>query len=278
MARHDTALSTIQARTILDYCDRFSVASLRTEEEITAEALNVTDFIFNNPDLKDFFLSSSEDENEREQDDVRMTALVMSCALSALARKAVRTGQVTVKEYVAILANVKSRNEKSLKDYGAFGDLLEILVRCFFMGSIALVNWRTLTVKYLYDCDIISKKYGRIEVGHNGKSLTFGTLFDHMAGDYDAIVYGVFSEYDKKQVYKFCRNQELENAVDYVAHRVVYWKNKYSFERDMNELSRGKGITVKRETGVQVVYNESKMKAFCSALDEGTFERLENLR
>ena len=94
-----------------------------------------------------------------------------------------------------------------------------------------------------------------------------------MAGDFTSVVYGVFSEEDKKEVYTLRRNKEYEKAIDYITSYSVYWDSKYQFENDMNNLTRGKGITVKK-CGVQVVYNAGKYNAFVSALEEGKFTSL----
>ena len=94
-----------------------------------------------------------------------------------------------------------------------------------------------------------------------------------MSGDYTSVVYGVFSDEDKREVYNLCRNKEYEKALDFVTSYSVYWSNKYDFENDMNGLTRGKGITVKK-CGVQVVYNDGKYNAFVSALEDGKFTSL----
>ncbi len=51
------------------------------------------------------------------------------------------------------------------------------------------------------------------------------------------------------------------------------WDNKYKFQSDMDNLTRGKGITIKGGS-IQVVYNPGKYKAFLNALEEGTFTSL----
>ena len=87
-----------------------------------------------------------------------------------------------------------------------------------------------------------------------------------MAGKYTSVIYGVFSDIDKKTVYEYCKNKEYNKAIDYVCNYSAYWSDKYDCEKDLNNLSRGKGITAKA-AGIQIVYNESKYNAFVSALE-----------
>ena len=141
------------------------------------------------------------------------------------------------------------------------------------MRKIALVRWSMLSVKDIKTSDIISKKFGVVEVGHNGKTLTFGTMFDYMNGDYTSVVYGVFAEEDKKEVYALVREKQYDKAIEYITNYCGYWSNKYDFQSDMDNLTRGKGITAKG-ANIQVVYNEGKYNAFVNALEEGTITSL----
>ena len=91
-------------------------------------------------------------------------------------------------------------------------------------------------------------------------------MFDYMDGDYTSMIYGTFSVEDKEEVYKLCLTGNYLQACMYVAEYVGVWSDKYQFQRDMDSLSRGKGITVKGEN-IQVVYNDSKYKAFQDAIE-----------
>ena len=257
MARHETALTTMQARTILSQIKRYA-KPITTKDDIKkvgilAAKLCMRDY------AKDF-----PKENGK---------LFYAFALSATARHAVKVGTLKVLDYVSFLAETKENNEKEINDFGAFGDLYEILVRCAFMRSLSLVNWTTLAVKPIKEVDIDSKKFGLIEVGHNGKTLTQGTLIDYMEGEYTAVVYGTFSEEDKAKVYEYCKNKELKNAVEYIAQYSGYWSDKYAFQNDMDNLTTGKGIT-KKGNDIQVVYNAGKYKAFQNALSNGLLPSL----
>lgn len=265
MSRYENSLSTLQARSIIDFIES-NAPSMHGKHEIETFAFSVVETM--EKDFPEFF---PVDDSNGKANNPHFSYLAFT--FSACAKYAIKNGDLNILEYIAILAEVKEENEKDIQDFGAFGDLFEVLIRCAFMRKKSLVNWSALSVKSIENSDIISKKYGIIEVGHNGKTLTFGTLFDHMAGEYTSIVYGVFSEEDKKEVYILCKNKEYEKAIDYVTSYSAYWSNKYDFENDMNNLTRGKGITVKK-CGVQVVYNIGKYDAFLSALEEGKLTSL----
>lgn len=260
MSRYENRISTLQARTILSMIDSCSV-NFSCVENIRKSAVRIVREV-----------ETTFPENFPTIDDMHFSYLAFT--LSNCAKYGVKTGKLKVIDYLAMLAQAKEENELNICDLGAFGDLFEILVRCAFMKKLSLVTWSALSVKDILTCDIVSKKYGKIEVGHNGKTLTYGTLFDYMSGDYDGIVYGVFSEEDKKTVYDFLKNRQYEKAIETVCAYSVYWSNKYDFQNDMNNLTRGKGITVKSNQ-IQVVYNPGKYNAFVQAIENGIFTSLE---
>lgn len=193
--------------------------------------------------------------------------------LANIGKKAVKENCISIADYISFLAKQKYVNEKQLSDFGAFGDLFEILVRLALVKNANLINCNMLTVKYTDTCDIISKKYGKLEVGHNGKSFTFGTLFDYMDGDYNGIIYGVFSDMDKREVYNLCYHREIAKAIDYISNYACLWTDKYQFQYDMDNLTKGQGIAHKGEN-IQVVFNSGKYSAFLLAIENGKFKSL----
>lgn len=265
MARYENSLSTLQARSILFMIEKEAPA-MRDRYAIEDFAFSVVEKV-----EKDFPEIFPVDDSNGKENNPHFSYLAFT--FSACAKFAIKTGDLNVLEYIAILAEVKEENEKDIHDFGAFGDLFEILVRCAFMRKKSLVQWSMLSVKTVENSDIVSKKYGIVEVGHNGKTLTFGTVFDYMAGDYTSIVYGVFSDEDKKEVYSLCKNKEYEKALDYITSYSAYWSDKYEFQKDIDSLTRGKGITAKK-CGIQIVYNAGKYNAFVSALEEGKITSL----
>lgn len=257
MARFTSALTTLQTRTLVSMINS-THATLSTRETIEKVATHVV-------------------ENAEKTFPVQFPASLhnsfMAFTLSACGKIGVKNGDLNIIEYIAMLASAKKENEQSLKDFGAFGDLFEILVRCALIRNVNLIKWSALSVKDVKHADIVSKRFGIVEVGHNGKSLTFGTLIDFMEGDYTSVIYGVFSEDDKQDVYNLCIHGEYEKAIDFVTNYAVYWSSKYDFQRDMDNLTRGKGIALKGEN-IQVVFNPGKYDAFIGAIESGTFESL----
>lgn len=255
--KHDFSLSTLQARTILAVIDELNaIGNTKTEIENAAE--NVINYIFEN-----FPSDFSRD----------CIGVIEAFTLSNIAKKSINDGILTVFDYIAILADVKRMNETDLNDYGAFGDLYEILVRIALVKKASLIRPSMLTVKAMYQNDVVSKKYGVIEIGHNGKTFSQGTLLNYMAGKYQSVIYGVFEKEDKQAVYDLCIAGNYMDAVDYVAQYSAIWLDKYQFQADMNNLSRGQGIT-KKGGNIQVVYNPSKHTAFIMALENGQFDTL----
>lgn len=197
-------------------------------------------------------------------------------ALSYTAKKALDISTLTVCDYIRFVAQHKRINEVDINDFGAFGDLLELLVRLAFIGNISLVRSNSLHVKGQSKTDIVSKKYGKIEVGHNGKSWTKATVFDFMTGDFDSVVYGMFSDIEKSEIYALCEYGNIDKAIEYVKEYTCYWSDKYQYLHDMDNLSRGKGLTIKSGT-VQTVYNDSKYIAFEKAIEDGKFTTLADI-
>ena len=257
MGRYDNALTTLQVRTILaavalldvDFTDKYIIEK---------HAFSVVDTL-----QKAF----------PEDFPIILSRRFIACALAACAKQGVQTNALPVSEYIGILSATKQDNESNLYDFGAFGDLYEVLIRCALVKVSNFYRCTALYVKPQGETDINSKKYGRLEVGHNGKTLSFATLFDYMAGEFTGMIYGVFSKEDKEEVYRLCQEHEFKKAVDYVASYSVMWTDKYQFQKDMDNLSRGKGIA-KKGGVIQVIYNESKYNAFVNALEDGRFTSL----
>lgn len=261
MARYENTLTTLQVRTIATAIEK---------------AANNCEYVLDNADLLEkIAVATIETLYEMFPDDfsVDVKTRAIACALAMIAKIAIQKNELPVAEYIGILAEKKEENETVISDFGAFGDLYEVLVRCALVRVKNFYRVTALYVKPQNEVDIISKKYGKIEVGHNGKSLTHGTLFDFMQGDYTSVIYGVFSDEDKKTVYEYCRRLEFEKAIAYVCEYSVYWSNKYDFQKDMDNLTRGKGIT-KKGGNIQVVYNPGKYNAFVMAIENGIFKSL----
>ena len=248
---HNTTLSTLAARTAISAIEKDN-SSLKTSKDIYKTSGKIFKELYN------AFPSVYKNEMKKS---------VIAFILSNVAKKAVKIGDITISEFMAFFARHKARIAIAMNDFGAFGDLFEILVRLYFVKK-NFHNWRLLSVKEYGKADIISKKLGKTEIGHNGKTLSFGTMFDYMDGDYQSIVYGTFSVEDKEEIYKYCISGDYEKACDYIAEYACVWSDKYQFQKDMDNLSRGKGIAQKGDC-IQIVYNDSKYNAFQNAIEAG---------
>lgn len=191
-------------------------------------------------------------------------------------KKAMLEGFMTVKSGLRVFVLVKKAMSEKNGDKGYFGDILEVLVRCAFIGNISLIRPEMIHVKAQGKTDIISAKYGKIEVGHNGKTFSQGTIFDYMDGDYTSVVYGVFEEEDKQVIINAIRNNDIMTALKNVCAYCGYWRNKYDFLKDINSLSSGKGMTIKAGQ-IMTQYNGGKHKVFIRALENNVFPCLADI-
>ena len=254
---HNYALTTLQARTAAYLIDNDNTP-ITDRQAIENVAHSIIDKLVN--DFPDQFPAD-------------VFPALFAFVLSNVGKKAVRTLQLSAVDYIRLFAQVKQENCILRNDFGAFGDLFELLTRLALVKNLNLINWRMLTVKSINESDVVSKKFGTIEIGQNGKTWSNATLYDYMAGDFTAVIYGVFSDEDKKDVFELCKAGRIADAIEYVASYAVLWLDKYEYLKDMNELTRGKGLTVK-SGAVQTVFNEGKRAAFIDAIESGKFTSL----
>lgn len=252
---HTSKLSTLMARTALARIEKDS-SPLTSVHDIYKTSVRI---------FKDLY-SKFPTVYKKDKDTQKS---VIAFILSNVARKAVKVGDITIADFMEFYAMHKARIAVSMNDFGAFGDLLELLVRLYFVKT-CFHNWKLLSVKAYGEIDLVSNKLGKVEIGHNGKTLSFGTMFDYMEGDYNAMIYGTFSVEDKEDIYTLCKEGKYIKACDYIGQYMCVWSNKYDFQNDMNNLSRGQGIVVKGDC-IQVVYNDSKYKAFQDAIENKKF-------
>lgn len=255
---HTSTLSTLAARTAIARIEK-DETSLTTVKEIYQTSGKIYKELY-----KDFPTVYKND----------MKKSVISFILSNVAKKAVKIGDITISDFMRFFAKHKAKIALEMNDFGAFGDLLEVLIRLYFVKK-NFHNWKLLSVREYGKIDLVSKKLGKVEIGHNGKTLSFGTLYDYMEGDYNSIIYGTFSVEDKEEIYNYCIRGKYEKACEYVANYACVWNDKYIFQKDMDNLSRGKGITLKGDC-IQVVYNDSKYNAFQNAVEDKKFVTLKD--
>lgn len=263
--KHDSKLSLVQVKT-LDALIKKDLTVLNSRIAIETCAKNVVSVA-----IHDF----SKIYNFTEY------PLYIAYALAKTATKAIKLKTLPVLDYIQIVAEQKQDGEKNAQglykdnDFGAFGDLYEIIVKCSLVKNVNLIKARQLTVRELDDYDVVTKKYGKIEIGQNGKTLSQGNAIDYLDGDYKAIIYGVFDEMTKEQIYSACLKKDLQTAIKIVKAYSAIFANKYDFYK-LQDLRRGKIITIKSGK-VMIQYNEQFYKMFIDALETDYIVSLETI-
>lgn len=263
--KHDYKLTMVQVKT-LDALINHDTGLIKDRETISACADRVITYAIANYST---IFSTAE------------TPLYYAYACTKAAAKAIKLKTINVFDYIALLASEKCDGEHNAhglykdSDFGAFGDLFEILVKCALVKNINLIKSRQLTVRELDDFDVISKKYGKIEIGHNGKTFNQGTALDFLSGDYKALIYGVFDDETKAQVYNACMNGDIKTAIAIIKAYSAIFADKYDFYK-LQTLRRGKIITIKSGK-IMIQYNAQFYKMFVAALESDFIVSLETL-
>lgn len=252
--KHNNKLTTLQARTIIAIVTSVSL----TSNTIDKLANNIVDnCIVSYPTI---YKASDK-------------LVYLAFTLSQLYQKAVSDKVITVIEFIQLLAKHKQTMFNVFNDKGAFCDLYEILTRIAFIKNINLVKPFHLYVKQILQVDLISKKYGLIEIGFNGKTLQEGTLFDYMEGRYNTFVYGVIDNYTRDLIVELCINGDIEKAIKILkAYTIII--NKYDFIPTLSSYRKGKIIVVKSGK-IMVQYNDSLYNCVLNAIDSGDLITLE---
>lgn len=167
-----------------------------------------------------------------------------------------------LKEYAAF----KCLTEQKLSDYGAFGDTIETALRCSVKPAWA-VQWNDLHVARQSRTDLTLRGV-KCEIGHNGKTFTETDEETPFAAYYDQIIYGVFSDYEKHDIYTLLINGQYEKAFEAI-QTMLYVFDKETFYACMTEKTgRGSMYQYKPTSGNwQVIYNNSKYAAFLKMVE-----------
>lgn len=184
-------------------------------------------------------------------------------------------------EYLRLYANWKATEYVVNSDFGAIGDLIECCVRCIMRKRVNLIHLtdiqvKPLTLKHdtqkqqLTKVDINAKNYA-FEIGHNGKTFTEATPDNNMEGTFTSVIYGMFSHDELNDICGLICSGEIKQGFKTLASGLYVWIDKYQFEFDINNVSRGKGITYKPHINAsQVVYNDSKLNSFIRYMESQT--------
>lgn len=259
MARHNYSMTTLQSKSILEFVNSMEInlPTLKTDVEKACVKL-----IKETP--KNVF-------KEEEK------AVYIAFMLSACMKKAYQEKKISLSDFVASFASHKRAMATDSNDFGAFGDLYELLVRIALIGKMQLVHAGALSVGKFGKDDVISKKYGIIEIGHNGKTFTSATVFDYMAGNYQTVIYGMFSDFDKKYIFELCENGNVKKALIEIKKRTAIWTDKYQFQYDINHLGKNgkeiQALTIK-SGNVQLQFTPGMYFNFLTNIENGMYETL----
>ena len=258
MARHNYSVTTLQARTMKKAVEMMEVTANNVSLTALHEAQKLIEM------FPDIFKTAE------------INAYIAFIA-SEIMKKLYSENKISLSDFIASYAEHKMNMYSNSKDFGAFGDLFELLIRIIIIGNLNLIRATALSVAAFGKNDIISKKYGKIEVGHNGKTFTQGTCFDYMDGDYQTMIYGMFSEIDRQLIYGLCIEGNVKQAMDEIKKRTAIWTDKHQFQADMNALGKG-GKTIKAITlkggNIQIQNTDSMYYNFIDRIEDGTFTRL----
>ncbi len=170
-------------------------------------------------------------------------------------------------EYMKGYAIFKANTYEKLSDFGAFADIVETTAHLLVNKKVWRVRLSTLHVSKVGNIDL--RLNGRkIEVGTNGKSWLESTETDSMNGNFNSVVYGVFSEEEKQLICKLFAEGQVKKAIATIANMLYYFSDKYDFESFINSISRSSSLVWKKQGYYQTVYNPSKHNAFVRKVEQ----------
>ncbi len=258
MARHNYSINTLQARTLKKAIEEMAFTPENVNMVAMEKVVELTEkfpSVFSANDINSF-----------------LAFLISECM-----KKLYSENVLSLSDYIKFYATHKQEMAVNSKDFGAFGDLFELLVRIIIIGNLNLVRSTALSVAQFGKSDVISKKYGVIEIGHNGKTFTEGTCFDYMEGNYSTVIYGMFSDIDKNLIYSLCMEGNIQQAITEIKKRTAIWTNKYQFQYDINHLGKNgkeiKALTIK-SGNVQLQFTPGMYFNFLENIENGVYETL----
>ena len=170
-------------------------------------------------------------------------------------------------DYMQSYATFKANTYEKLSDFGAFADLIETTAHLLVNKQVWRVRLSTLHVSKIGNIDLRLNGQ-KIEVGTNGKSWLESTEDDAMNGNFDSVVYGVFSEEEKAMICKLFADGQVKKAIATIANMLYYFENKYEFADFINSVSRSASLVWKSQGYFQTVYNPSKHNAFIRKIED----------
>lgn len=168
---------------------------------------------------------------------------------------------VSMNTIIANYAEFKKTAYYNCSDFGAFGDLVEVLTRLAIRKNINLAHIADIHVKRAFESDITSSKYGKMEVGTNGKS------FNEPLEKLENIVYGVFSDDDKMMIFDTCINGNVQTAIDAISEMMYCFTVSQFIETLSEKVGRTKKFKINSRNQLQIIYNDSMMNAFIKYME-----------
>lgn len=201
-------------------------------------------------------------------------------ALSCYYREAFKSKYISLQEYMSFFAEHKQIMFYDYKDFGAFGDLHEILVRLACLPSINFAQPAHLYVKPQQTENGKAIQDIRIrdipcEIGCNGKTWQEAIPQDFMYGNFEGVAYGMYDNDLINDIIGYCITYMPEKAIETVKNYTCIWANKYDFLHDMQNMGRGKAFAIKSEK-VITIFNPSRFGMFQNEIENSKFITLKD--
>lgn len=165
-------------------------------------------------------------------------------------------------DYFASYTAFKAENFVRLADYGAIADLVETAVHCIACREMWRVHLKSLHVSVVGAIDVTINRI-KWEVGTNGKSFMESTPLDFMAGKYNGMIYGVFSDEEKDTLCKLFISGKTFEGLTYIAKRLYVWEDKNAFVPFCESLCKKSALEWNKNGNyARFRYSESTDKAF----------------
>ena len=200
--------------------------------------------------------------------EVKKQAIYNLFACGECARK--MASAKTWEEYIISYATFKASTYVNLNDLGAYADTVETVCHLLVCRESWRVNLKNLHVSAIGKIDLRFNGK-KIEVGTNGKSWLESTQGDAMNGQFDSVIYGVFTEEEKETICEYFTNGQAKRAIKEIAEMLYYFEEKEQFENFINNISRSPSLVWKKAGYYQTVYNPSKHNAFIEKIEKSDF-------
>lgn len=200
------------------------------------------------------------------------TMNLYACGVCALRMEQTKKLNLDLFSYIHSYAMFKIESFKRLRDLGAYGDLIETICHLLVNEKIWRVKINNLHVSAIGNLDLKYKGI-KFEVGTNGKTFLDSTELDIMAGKYDGLIYGMFSDEDKRMIDNYVYGKDIFGLIDFVSCKLYVFINKNDFPLFLSSITESKVFRFVNHH-YMVVCNNSRCKLFDSAIYDSDFPSL----